>query len=482
MATTGLSLGRFARRFVSTAAITCVLVVVICASVNGQTNTNTNTNTNNTTNGTTTGGNGTSLFVTQPYQNVGGISINTEGLLGNVTADALGMLKKARLENFEKVPNVLSGTVATRKVSLRRLEETILDCVKNNKPVPDAVKYLAGLQHIEYVFVYPEERDIVLVGPAEGWDINDQGAVVGITSRRPVMLLDDLLIALRTAQAAAQGGISCSIDPTREGLARYQDYMRGQTTMTDPDATASNIERALGTQNISIHGVPNNSHFARVLVAADYRMKRLAMAFDPSPVRGLPSYLEMAPATARTVQSPRFWLEPQIESLLRDPDGLAWELHGTSVKAMTEEDFLTASGGINHSGKAGPAAQKWADAMTRKYAELAAVDSIFGQLQNCMELAVVGALVAKERLAEKAGNSLPTLLDSSVVKTAEFNTPKQVDSKASLLKKGRHWVISASGGVAISSWELADRAKTSDTVAAERNKAIPAASAEWCWN
>ena len=90
----------------------------------------------------------------------------------------------------------------------------VAECAKNNKPIPDAVKYLAGLQRIRYVFVYPEQKDIVLVGPGEGWKVDAKGNVVGVTTGRPVMLLDDLLVALRTAQAAAQGGITCSIDPT----------------------------------------------------------------------------------------------------------------------------------------------------------------------------------------------------------------------------------------------------------------------------
>ena len=81
---------------------------------------------------------------------------------------------------------------------------------------------------------------------------------------------------------------------------------------------AGGIENALGMQRISVHGVPDTSHFARVLVAADYRMKRIAMNFDPSPVRGLPSYLQMVKPSARTVLSPRFWLEPKYEALLRD--------------------------------------------------------------------------------------------------------------------------------------------------------------------
>ena len=48
--------------------------------------------------------------------------------------------------------------------------------------LPDAIKYLAGLQHIRYVFVYPEQKDIVLVGPGEGWKVDAQGERGG---RRP---------------------------------------------------------------------------------------------------------------------------------------------------------------------------------------------------------------------------------------------------------------------------------------------------------
>ncbi len=235
-------------------------------------------------------------------------------------------------------------------------------------------------------------------------------------------------------------------------------------------------------QRISVTGVPDTSHFARVLVAADYRMKRLGMNFEPSPVRGLPSYLQMIPANFRGSPSPRFWLEPSYEALLHDADGLAYELRGSGVKAMTEDDHFAASGNVQHSGKAGGIAQKWADLMTDKYAQLAVADPIFGQLQNCMDLAVAGALIVKGRLAEKAGNSLPALLDSPVIEPETFNAPKQVKSMASVLENRRHPIISVSGGVAINSWLIADKARTNNAVGAVRAKAAPTGSASWWWN
>ena len=137
---------------------------------------------------------------------------------------------------------------------------------------------------------------------------------------------------------------------------------------------------------------------------------------------------------------------------------------------------------MRHSGKANLWAQKWADIMTEKYPQLAVADSIFGQLQNCMDLAVIGALMVKDRLLEKAGNSLPTLMDSPELTPDLFIAPKQVDSRASVLKKAHGWMISVSGGVAINSWLIADKAKPSDTVAPVRAKAAPAETANWWWN
>ena len=72
----------------------------------------------------------------------------------------------------------------------------------------------------------------------------------------------------------------------------------------------------------------------------------------------------------------RWWLEPKYESVLRTPDGLAWELRGASVKCMTEEEFLAATAIGSASGKANPLAQKWANNMTEHYAELAVAEPV----------------------------------------------------------------------------------------------------------
>jgi hypothetical protein len=415
---------------------------------------------------------------------VGGISIDPNGVLSNAETEWVGKLRALRLAAMDRLPDDLNQASPLRKVSLRGLEAALQKQLAGGKPISDTLQHLAGLQQIRYVFVYPERQDIVLVGPAEGWKVDARGNVVGVTSGRPVLTLDDLVVALRSARAASQGGISCSIDPTADGLSRLQAYAKRLRTIgPNPEATVAGIRQTLGPQKISVAGVPAGSHFARVLVAADYRMKRLAMKFEPAPIRGLPSFLDMVPATGRGLENllPRWWLTAEYRPVLRDPSGLAWELGGAAVKAMTEEDFLTADGRREHTGRASPVAQKWADTMTAKYDELAVADPIFGQLRNCMELAVVAALVAKENLPEKAGYSLPVLLDPQRVGVVEFPAPRQVDTQASVVKRGKTWVISASGGVQFQSWNALEKAQEKQSLRDARAKALGNSDA-WWWN
>ncbi len=412
---------------------------------------------------------------------VGGIAVNAEGVLTNATVDNTGRLARLMKESLAPVPAALSKATKMRKISLRKLEQAIAAYVREKKPLADEMRYLAGLQEIRYVFVDPQHRDIILAGPGEGWTVDKKGTVVGVGSGRPVMLLDDLLVALRTARPAMRQVISCSIDPKPEGVARLNRYMKTQRVMRNPKRTKAMYAALLGSQKITVTVVPETSHFARVMIAADYRMKRLGMNLDRSPVAGLPSYLDMKKEPMGSV-FPRWWLEPRYESIMRSPDGLAWHLQGASVKAMTEADYFNAAGRRQATLQADPVAQRWADLFTAKYDELAVKDPVFGQLRNCMQMAIVSALIVKEDLTGKAGYSLPTLLDPSDVEIEKLPAPKEVDSIASAVKHGRMWQLSVSGGVAINSYAAIKDVRENPSLGAVRTEATADEPANWWWN
>ncbi|HEX4149523.1 MAG TPA: DUF1598 domain-containing protein [Pirellulales bacterium] len=417
-------------------------------------------------------------------QGVGGISIGTDGILKNSVAGEAADLKLLRNQAQRAMVGDLAKPSPLRKISLRRLAAAIAAAQAGGQSISDEMRLLAGLQRIQYVFVYPEQHDIVLAGYGEGWKVDDRGNVVGNGNGRPVMLLDDLLVALRSAREAQRGGIICSIDPTTEGLKRLREFVSTLSTIGDPQTTISTIEQTLGKQVVSIHGVPPTSHFARILVAADYRMKRLGMGFDRAPILGLPSYLQMVQPGPRGMQNmmPRWWLVPDYDPLLTDGQGLVWELPGGRVKAMTEETFLGEGGARPNTGKVSSMAQRWADNMTAKYSELSAKEPIFGQLRNCMDLAVAAALIVKENLAFKTGCDLGVLLNAKQLPSEELFAPKRIDTQASFVKKGNNWVISASGGVQIQPWSVLTKSEKNDRVVSARGSGEPGDLKHWWWD
>jgi hypothetical protein len=417
---------------------------------------------------------------------VGGIDISVEGVLSNQDTRQRDEVRAARQQALKSVPGDLNQPTKLRMVSLRKLEEKIRQCAMDKQQLPDEVRYLAGLQRVQYVFVYPEENDVVIAGPADGWVINSEGNVVGKTSGRPVLQLDDLLVGLRYADAARSGGMTASIDPTAQGIQNLNSLLAQLKTIGNPQETISAIEQAMGPQNITVGGIPADSRFANVLVAADYRMKRLGMNMEESPVKGMPSFLELGGAAA--AKNPnmmqRWWLAPKYDALQTDGEGLAFELRGAGVQCMAEEDYFDAAGKRQERSKASPAAQKWADTMTKNYEALSEKMTVFGDLRNCIDLAVVGALIAQEHLLEKANVKLPYLFDSNALALQKCNTPKQVPTQASTIKKGRDWVISASGGVALQPWYVVDSEKfeKSAELTPVRATVAKARNDRWWWN
>lgn len=410
-------------------------------------------------------------------RSVGGVAIDADGVLAAPTIDDDRQLEAVR-QQINIDAGDLDRLVDLRAVSLRKIEETVARCRRNNEPIPAEVDFLAGLQRVEYVLVYPERQDIILAGPAEGWKVDALGNVVGATTNRSVLLLDDLVVALRAATAPRLEPISCSIDPTSTGVQRLRSLASRLRHIGNPDQTMMRIEEALGPQVVSVTGVPADSHFARAMVAADFRMKRLAMNFEPAPVAGLPSFLEVIkPGRRMSSMMPRWWLAPNYDPLAKTADGLAWQIRGAGVQCMTEEDHFDAQGNRQQTGKASPAAARWAALMTERFSELATHDSSFGQLRNVMDLAVVGTLIQRQGLLEEANLALPTLLEEATL--ASYPIPRSTASKASFVKKGPDWVISASGGVQILPWEIVDQVEQLEAVGQVRQRFAESAGQWW---
>jgi hypothetical protein len=415
---------------------------------------------------------------------VGGVAISPEGVL-TVAAEAdRKLLRDSILSTAIKPAPGMNQPVELRMISLRRLEAALADArEKGMANLPDDLKYLAGIQRLQYVLVYPEENDIVLAGPGEGWKVDGQGFVVGVTTGLPVLRLDDLLVAFRTVDEARRGGLTCSIDPTEQGLKQFEQVVQAAGGRMQPGVVEA-LEKAMGVQKISVTGVPETSRFARVLVASDYRMKRYAMELDKAPVKDLPSFLTMLKAKKAAIDNmlPRWWLACNYEPVGKSEDGLAFELRGPGVKVLTEDDFVE-GGKVKRSGKSSPVAEQWAKSLTAKYGELSVKDPVFGELRNVMDMCIVAALIERENLLSQVHLDLPNVRSQADgVKLQEFNAPKEVSSKCSVTKSGRDYIITASGGVEIDSWSVVEKTQVDPAVGKVRGKAAAQQAESWWWN
>ena len=302
-----------------------------------------------------------------------GVVVDAEGVLRlKMSAQPDGQLVRqhaahARISHGKQADN--AGKL--RKISLKHLERAIAE--KQGVP-SDEMRFLAGLLRVRYVFFYPDSRDIVLAGPAENWRTDPVGRVVGMQSGRPVLRLEDLVVALRAFPPTGEASrlIGCSIDPTKEGLAAMQRFWRAFTpTPADAQNIVDGLRSSLGLQTISVFGVPARTHLAQVMVEADYRMKLIGIGLERPPVR-LVNYVDRAnPAQVSRNALTRWFFTPEYQCVRTSGDGLAMELVGDGVKVVGENELVAANGQRQASGYVDRASQAFVAAFTKVYSELA---------------------------------------------------------------------------------------------------------------
>jgi hypothetical protein len=418
-------------------------------------------------------------------QPVGGISVDTDGIVRAVDDKLLDeSVRKAR--QAVATADLPAAPTDMRHVSLARIVAAVRKVADQKASLPPDLLLLGGLERVTHLFVVPEMHDIVMAGPADRPAVAADGTPVAQRSGRPLLRLEDFIVALRSIELSRGGGILCSIDPTPEGLARLQEFLSRQKTMgRDPRAVFRGMEEALGPQVVTVGGVPADSRFARVLVGADHAMKRIGMGHEPSGVKELPSYLSMVRPGGRSSSLPRFWLEAEYEPLARDANELTWRIGDRRMKCLSANDGVGAVGIQRGVGAPDDNLDAWCRAMTEHYDRLTPRHPVFAELVNCVDLAVVAALIRGRQLDERAGCDLRPLLDDRVVPLPRYDAATRSSTIANGLKKGSNWVLSASGGVLVHPWRFAGNVRRADdlsearTAATARRPETAAATAAW---
>ena len=421
--------------------------------------------------------------------NLGGIAIDAAGVVTPAFAkETTARLSQRRQEALaaEHLSEDVNVSSPLRKVSLVRLEKLSREFADQKKHVPPEMQFLAGLQRIDYVFVYPETGDIVIAGPAEGFAPNVIGRVLGTSTGRPPLRLDDLIVALRTVPKASL--IGCSIDPTQQGLARFNDYVKRNsfaTTFAVIQRRFREMAQAMGPQDVSVYGVPANSHFASVLVEADYRMKLMSVGLERPKISKWQSHLQLIGSGGNTLQ--RWWFTPLYDAFRQSSDGNAFQFSGQRVQLMSQSEQVSASGKRSAAAMQAQSIEKFAKQFTECYEDVAEVSPIFAELQNIIDLAILAALFEKEQLPQRVGWSMDLFLDESLTPLATGNAPSKVASVCNYRKAGRQIVGLVGGGVTISPNQLLrqvsfERQGNRELDSSVRDSVPPVELRTWWWD
>jgi len=383
-----------------------------------------------------------------------GVVIDAQGVLRLQNfPDPGGKLAKERKAHARATLNPdLAAAAPLRKVSLNRLEAAVRERLAKNQPPTEEMQFLAGLTQLRYVFYYPESKDIVIAGPAEGWAPDAADRMLGLDSGRPVLQLQDLIVALRAypPESKKSPAILVSIDPTKEGLERMQQFLRSigsRATPGDTDTIVNGLRTNLGMQNIRIGGVAPNTHFAQVLLECDYRMKLIGIGMEKPPVK-MVSYVDRATASSSSALE-RWFFIPDYNCARVSVDKLGLELTGDTVKLVSENQMVAADGSRARSGKINKASDLFTSTFTKKYGELAARVPVFAEMRNLIDLAIAAAFINEQDFYNQSGWRADTFMDEGQLTVQNYNTPAQVETVCTAVWKGNRLFTPVGGGVTI---------------------------------
>jgi len=388
-----------------------------------------------------------------------GIAIDAEGVLSVKTyADPSGrlMLKRLAAARADLPADVLAKS-KMRKVSLRKLEREVNRRVTEKEPLDDEILRLAGIQRIQYIFYLPKSRDILVAGPAEGWIEDLSGRAVGVSTGKPTLLLEDLIVALRAygPRSSMDQFIGCTINPDREGLSRLREFQSTiPRTVSDRqrEEVAKYIDKgmreSLGPASIQVFGVSSKTHFAQVLIEADYRMKRIGIGLEPPPVK-MATFIGMLKRPQHSTLQ-RWWFTPNYECVRVTDDRSAMELVGQGVQLQGEDKLIGADGSLAATGaKSGKASELFTTSFTKKYEDISAASPVFAQLRNMIDVIIAAAFIRHEDYYARADWHLGIFGDEEALPVETLSNPRQVPCAVNVLWKGSRLLAPAGGGVSI---------------------------------
>lgn len=270
------------------------------------------------------------------------------------------------------------------------------------------VRTLCGITRVSGYVVDETNRDVVVFGEAD--------------PTLPAQHLDDFAVALRNAnllyvqtkgRTRYYSAPGCSIDPNPETMRSLRSI--GNVDLNNEEQVQAYLDKwnEIGRrpQNVRVMGVPFDSRFAKVMVDADYYMKRLVNGSVELDIEGFASLsvltvdqIKKAYSSGKTqglggYTMNRFWFSPG-EATYSEQDG-AVMLKSCKVQLLTEEEYMTEHG-IAGKGRANSLAKQFSTSFSKHYSEIAERRPIYTELEGLFRLAGI-ARILRDQGAKSPG-------------------------------------------------------------------------------
>lgn len=304
---------------------------------------------------------------------------------------------------------------ASRAVSLRAVSSALRSGTSSQQ-----ARSLCGITRLCGYLVDGDAGDVVLLGVVD--------------PNRPALRIDDFVVALRNVRGAYNRIVGrtqyysdpgCSIDPDPAVLTQLKRLAPGNSGQLTPESMQAHRETwtAIGRQpqKVRVMGVPFYSHFAKVMVDADYYMKRLVNGSVDLGIDGLRSLsdismdesrqdLQNGKSSTNGGSMNRFWFSPG-DSTYEIKEG-AVLLRSCEVKLLTEEEFLNEHGAISQMGRPNAAADRFARSFTARYDRIAELRPIYKELKGLFVFVAIARLMKQDGADRTAAGALDYLAKS----------------------------------------------------------------------
>jgi hypothetical protein len=327
-----------------------------------------------------------------------------------------------------------------QSISLKAISSELQTCqTRGNCPTDILTMY--GVTQITGYVIDANAHDVIVIGTS------DKGA--------PTLYTEDFVTALKNAlrlYARREGNIlyysnpGVSIDPDPNVLTQLDQFADRAQRSTTKEARDNAIDAWCKEcelpQNVRVMGIPFDSHFAKVMVEADYLMKRIADGTAPvDGFEGL-SDLSLRQAIEAIQQNSggavsiasmnRFWFYPGRH--IYSEDAITVVIRLSDVILLDEAQHITQEGQVAASGRIDPLARKFACDFSRNYPAVAAVPRyhIYAELEGLFRWIALAKLMVSNNAFDAAGFTPTWLLDG--FRMSNVSVPRKLVGIATVKK------------------------------------------------